>query len=360
MFLKGLEPAIRKIDDNFKLICDEKISLKDVQTCIKALKDNKSPGNDGLIGEFYKDHSKTLAPFLVAMFEEALEKEELPPTLKQGLIKLIPKPNKDKLSIENWRPISLLNNDATIFASIFARRLKLGLNDIIDEEQSGFMPGRNIINNIRLILDMIDCNYYIPDDSLILFVDFYKAFDTISHQFMIRTIESFGFGERFQKAVETLYKGCNSSVKLTCGTTPRFCINRGIRQGCPLSPFLFLLVTQVMSVHLKNNPFKGINALDREFKLAQLADDTTLFLKDKYEVSKAISCIDEFSVVSGLRMNLNKSVLLPIKGNDLSDLNGIPVKRTVTYLGVVVVKNDRCNLNFNPITQQIAKRFNMW
>lgn len=63
------------------------------------------------------------------MFEEALEKEELPPTLKQGLIKLIPKPNKDKLGVENWRPISLLNNDAMIFASVFAQTPKLGLND---------------------------------------------------------------------------------------------------------------------------------------------------------------------------------------------------------------------------------------
>ncbi len=362
MFLKGLEPDIKKIDDNFKLICDQKILVKDVQTCIKALKDNKSPGNDGLTGEFYKVFSKTLAPFLTAMFEEALEKEELPPTLKQGLIKLIPKPNKDKLNIENWRPISLLNNDAKIFASVFAKRLKLGLDDIIDEEQSGFIPGRNIVNNIRLVLDMIDYSWYIPDDSFILFVDFYKAFDTVNHQFMIRTIEFFGFGGRFQKAIKTLYKGCNSSVKLACGTTPRFCISRGIRQGCPLSPFLFLLVTQVMAAHIKKNTFRGINALNKEFKLAQLADDTTIFLRDRYEISKAIECIDEFSQVSGLKMNLNKSVLLPIKGNDLSELNGIPVKNTVTYLGVHIDKNEtnRCSLNFDPIIQQITKRFNMW
>lgn len=81
-----------------------------------------------------------MAPFLIAAFEEAIDKGELPPTLQQGLIKLIPKPKKDKLSIENWRPISLLNNDAKIFAMIFAKRLKLGLEDIIDEEQSGFVP----------------------------------------------------------------------------------------------------------------------------------------------------------------------------------------------------------------------------
>lgn len=153
---------------------------------MKALKDNKSPGNYGLVGEFYKDYSKTLAPFLVAMFEESLEKEKLPPTLKQGLIKLIPQPNKDKLRIENWRPISLLNNDAKIFASIFTKRLKLGLNDIIDEEQSGFMPGRNIVNNIcTLLITMI---IFLMKALSVLSVDFYKAFDTISHQLMFRTI----------------------------------------------------------------------------------------------------------------------------------------------------------------------------
>lgn len=74
-----------------------------------------------------------------------------------------------------------MNNDAKLFASVFAQRLKLGENDVIDEEQSGFVPWRNIMNNIRLILDMNDYNYYIPDDSLILFVDFYKAFNTINH-----------------------------------------------------------------------------------------------------------------------------------------------------------------------------------
>lgn len=362
VFLKGIEPETKKIDDEFKSICDQKIDIIDVQNCISALKDNKSPGNDGLISEFYKDFNATLAPFLVAMFEEALEKEELPPTLKQGLIKLIPKPQKDKLNIENWRPISLLNNDAKIFALIFAKRLKLGLNEIIDEEQSGFMPGRNITNNIRLILDMIDYNEYILDDSLILFIDFYKAFDTISHQFITRVIQFFGFGEGFLKVVRTLYKGCNGSVKLTNGTTPRFDIRRGIRQGCPLSPLLFLLVAQAMAVHIKKYQFLGIRALGREFKLSQLADDTAIFLKNKFEVSKVISCIGEFSAVSGLRMNLNKSVLFPIKNSDLVQLDNIPVKKSVTYLGVVIDKNadNRCELNYNPIIQQVSKKFNMW
>lgn len=251
LFIKGIEKEIKGINEGFKVICDRKVDLVEVQKCIASLKDNKSPGSDGLINEFYKTFIKNLAPFLVDVFEEAIDRGELPPTLRQGLIKLIPKPKKDKLSIENWRPISLLNIDAKLFAMIFAKRLKLGLEDIIDEEQSGFMPGRNICNNIRLVLDMIDYNDYVLDDSFILFVDFYKAFDAISHQFMFKTIHSFGFGKRFCKAVKTLYKDSNSSIGLAHGTTPRFNIKRGIRQGCPLSPFLFILVTQIMAIHIK-------------------------------------------------------------------------------------------------------------
>uniref|UniRef100_A0A3B3CA37 Reverse transcriptase domain-containing protein n=1 Tax=Oryzias melastigma TaxID=30732 RepID=A0A3B3CA37_ORYME len=362
LFVNNIKDKIEKISETLGKTCDQKIKTEEVDHCIKSLKDNKSPGNDGLTSEFYKFFIDKLTPFLVNLFEEDLEIGILPPTLRQGLIKLIPKSQKDKLCIENWRPISLLNNDAKIFALIFAKRLKPGLNDIIDEEESGFMPGRNISNNIRLILDMIDYNEYIRDDSFILFVDFYKAFDTISHSFMIRVIKEFGFGERFLKAIEVLYNGCNSSIKLAHGTTPRFDINRGIRQGCPLSPFLFLLVAQVMALHIKKDQFRGITALGREFKLSQLADDTTIFLANKNEIPNAIKAIKDFSQVSGLKMNINKSVLFPLKDCDLSEINGISIKTSLTYLGIIIDKNEtnRSDVNFKPITEQITKRYNTW
>lgn len=86
---------------------------------------------------------------------------------------------------------------------------------------------------------------------LMEFVDFYKAFDTVSHQFMLQVIQCLGFGNRFLRAVQTLYKGSNSSVKVTNGTTPRFNISRGI------SPFLFLLVTQVMATHIEKKQLSG-------------------------------------------------------------------------------------------------------
>jgi len=100
------------------------------------------------------------------------------------------------------------------------------------------MPNRHIHNNMHLILDMIDYSDLFPNDSysFILFIDFYKAFDTIEHNFILKSISFFGFGNYFYKAIQTLYNGCSSSVKLETGTSERLSISRGIRQGCPVSP----------------------------------------------------------------------------------------------------------------------------
>ncbi len=96
--------------------------------------------------------------------------------------------------IENWRPISLLNNDYKILALILSKRIKNVLNSIIDETQSGFLNNRHISNNIRLVLDIFDYLNLISDDSFLLFLDFYKAFDTLEHHFNFQCLEKFVFG----------------------------------------------------------------------------------------------------------------------------------------------------------------------
>ncbi len=197
-----------------------------------------------------------------------------------------------------------------------------------------------ISNNIRLILDLIDYKEFITDNSCILFVDFFKAFDTIDHNFMLETLIFFGFGEYFLKAIQTLYNDCNSPIKLSHGTTSRFKINRGIRQGCPISPFLFLLVTQTMAIHIKRDTFCGIKILEKELKCSQLADDTAI-KKNETEIKKAIDCLNIFSSVSGVCLNINKCVLFPLKICNYNNILGIPVKEMVDYLGIRSVKIKR-------------------
>uniref|UniRef100_A0A3Q3BIJ9 Reverse transcriptase domain-containing protein n=1 Tax=Kryptolebias marmoratus TaxID=37003 RepID=A0A3Q3BIJ9_KRYMA len=360
-FLRSLTDT-KKIDMDSKESCDKPIILQEIICAIENLKSNKSPGPDGLTSELYKTFSKQLAPFLQELFLECINNESLPPTLTQGLITLIPKPKKDLLFIDNWRPICLLNNDYKIFAHIFAKRIKSVLENIIDESQSGFMENRHISNNIRLVLDLIDYSHLCPDDSFILFLDFYKAFDTIEHEFIFHALEKFGFGSYFSSAIKTMYTNGNCTIRLNAGTSPRFFLKRGVRQGCPISPYLFLLCTQLLTDAIKLSPIKGITAAGQEIIISQLADDTTLFLKNSSQIPLSIDLINSFSAASGLCLNIKKCELLAIKHCDISSICGIPVKDSVNYLGICITKDkdSRCPLNFNSIIDRTQKKLNQW
>lgn len=353
---------LKSISFDQRDLCDKQVTLEEVRLAIQQLKLNKSPGTDGLTSEFYITFCDKLAPFLHSVFTESIHNQTLPPTLYQGLLTLIPKPNKDSLRIDNWRPICLLNNDYKILAGIFAKRLKTVLDHIIDETQTGFMKGRHISNNIRLVLDLIDYAEYCPDDSFILFLDFCKAFDTIEHKFMFQALQKFGLGKYFCSAIETMYKKANCSIKMHTGTSPHFDLGCGIRQGCPVSPYLFLICAQLLSDFIKQSPIKGISIADREIVISQLADDTSLFLKNASQISVAVNRISVFSRASGLHLNFSKCELLPLKTCNSTSISNIPVKESVTYLGITINKNtsNRCPMNFNHIIEKTQKKFNSW
>ncbi len=228
------------------------------------------------------------------MFSESIQSENLPPNLTQRLQTLIPKPKKDTSLIDNWRPICLLNNDYKILACILAKRLKSVLNSVIDETQSGFMPKRHIANNIRLVLDLFDYSELINDDSFILFLDFYKEFDSLNHEFILLSLKKLGFGDPFCKFVRTLYSNANFSINLKWGTSPRFQLSRGVRQGCPVSPYLILIAAQLLSSSLSSSALQVITVANKYILISQLADDTALFLKDKLQIPVAIELIKVF------------------------------------------------------------------
>ena len=170
-----------------------------------------------------------------------------------------------------------LNNDVNLLSLTFARRLKPCLQTIIDDCQSGFMSGRHISNNVCLILDLTDYREFIDDNSLTLFIDYYKAFDTIEHSFLFNTLDFFGLGSYFKSAIQTLYNRYSSSVKLLNGTTHSFNIKRGIKQGDPIASFLFLLIMQTMVLHINKDYLRGIQLAESQLTCFQLADDTTIF-----------------------------------------------------------------------------------
>ena len=306
-FFDKVSPFIPNISRENCELCEGPITLDELKVIITKMPPNKSPGPDGLPYEFYLTFWEDLKYMLLEVFEDCAKNSELTVSMKQGLISLIPKPSKDLLYLDNWRPITLLNSDYKLLVALYAKRLKFCLEEIISTTQSGFMKGRHISNNIRLVLDMLDYPELLEDKALILFLDFYKAFDTVEHPFIFEALQHFGFEENFRNIINVLYTNINSCVSLAHGTSPRFDVKRGIRQGCPISPFLFLLAAELLNVFMVNCvDVEGIKIGENVLTISQLADDTCLFLKDELQVPIVIDALGMFSLASGLYINKHK------------------------------------------------------
>ncbi len=208
------------------------------------------------------------------------------------------------------------------------------------------------------MLDLLDYNDRIDDDGFILFLDFCKAFDRVEHPFILDTWQHFGFGECFREIIRMLYSDINSSV--LSGTCSRFEVKRGIRQGCPASPLLFIMSAEILAILLKNcEDVQHLNVMGHSFIVSQLADDTT---KNEAQIPKALEVISSFSESSGLQLNLKKCELMAIHDHPLTSIAGIPIKNEVKYLGITISKDlkYREKTNFEDILKKSKTILHTW
>jgi hypothetical protein len=145
-------------------------------------------------------------------------------------------------------------------------------------------------------------------DGIIAFLDFEKAFDSIDWRIIDESLEKFNIGPNFRRWVKCIYNKITSCVT-NCGySSEDFKITRGVRQGCPLSAYLFIIVAEILAIKIrKNKGIKGINIGNTEIKVIQMADDTTSFLKDTESLKEILVTLDKFKVLAGLKLNLSKS-----------------------------------------------------
>ena len=270
--------------------CEGYITLPELRRALNDMELNKSPGLDGLTSNFYKHFWDLFGNELADIYNYGFEHEILSVTQRRGVITLIFKKN-DRTKLKNWRPITLLTTDYKILTKALANRLKNVLPMIIHTDQTACVKGRTINDNASLIRDAI---YYANETNkklAIITVDQLKAFDRVNHGFLFKTLEKFGFGSQFIKWIKILYKQVCSSVKVNSWLTAFIGLERGLRQGCPLSMPLYILTAEILALQIRaNKQIQGLTLPDSEeqVKLSQYADDTTLLVANDRSINEVL------------------------------------------------------------------------
>ena len=168
-------------------------------------------------------------------------------------------------------------------------------------------------------------------------IDFEKAFDSLNWNFLLKSLEFFGFGESFLGWIKTFYKNISSCVINNGFSTPSFNLKRGVRQGDPLSPSLLIIVLELLALSIRNNDqIRGIAVDSFEIKLVIFADDMASIVRDKSSHRTLFDTIYLFSTYSGLKVNHDKTEILLLRNMEVSssDLSVNEISKGIKILGV--------------------------
>ncbi len=283
---------------------------------------------------------------------------------KTSLISLLLKKGKDPLDCSSYSPISLIPCDPKIYAKVFASRMEKVIHSLIKEDQTGFIKGRNASDNMHRLLHILDFADSHPTPCAVFSLDAEKAFDRLEWNYMWAVLQCFGFSEHLISMIKTLYHSPAASVITGNIISPSFPLQRGTRQGCLLSPLLFCLSLEPLAQAIRKSEV-SIKIHDHNHSISLYADDIILYL-DHFDisVSSIIKEVDNFSSLSGYKINWSKSALMPINNVKVNSSipSFIPIKESFLYLGITIYKNIHKSArdNFNNILVKVKNDIQRW
>lgn len=204
-------------------------------------------------------------------------------------------------------------------------------------------------------------------EGLLVAIDFAKAFDSVRWSFIFQVLQAFNFGESFIEYVQLIFVDIQSCLYNSKFTSAPFSPGRGVRQGCCVSPSIFLLAAEILAILIRENGnIKGIRSHDSELKLAQFADDTTCFLADQDSLRELLSTMSTFASWSGLSINKSKTKIISphLLNEGIGTVDGMPVVDRTKILGIWVgIDNTEANTytwNFKNQLEKISSICDSW
>lgn len=347
---------------------DEPISNEEITRAVGAMQCSKCPGPDGFPVEFYRKFIHKLAPLLLSMYTYSFQIGTLPPTLLRATVSLILKKDKDPLSCNSYRPISLINVDYKILSKLLAKRLETVLPSVINPDQTGFIKGRYAFSNIRRLLNVIYNSSELGDQEFVISLDAEKAFDRVEWEYLFYVLRKFGFGKQFISWVKLLYTSPLASIKTNGMDSDYFPLFRGTRQGCPMSPLLFALAIEPLAISFRSNKhIIGITRNNIEQRVSLYADDLLLYIsKPDISIPTVLSILEHFGRISGYKLNYTKSELFPLNlAVQQYPLTRFPfriVSDCFTYLGIKITAKfgNLFKCNFTPLLERVRHDLDRW
>ena len=250
--LADIQPADTDLD-----ICTDPPSLEEVTAAIKAMKSGKAPGADGVTAEMLKADVNVTAPIVTEIFKQIWEEGQIPEAWKTGLIFKLPKKG-DLGDCNNWRGITLLSLTSKVFSRIVLSRLTAVLEKDLRPQQAGFRPGRSCSDHIFTLRQILEQSKEWNTPLYIIFIDLEKAFDSIHQESLWKILRHYGVPSKLVQVVAMLYSDFKSQVICDSELTEAFNVSTGVKQGCILSPFLFILAMDWIMKNSTDGERRGI------------------------------------------------------------------------------------------------------
>ena len=345
-FLGELEPPKIPIEKCNALISD--FTPHEIDNVIYNLNLSSAPGIDNFSNLFIKKVYILIKPLLLKSFNAVKNRtDKFPDELKVSYLKVIPKKSNPEL-IKNWRPITISSVIHKIYCKALANRITKILPDILSDSQKAYRKTHNICEASLNTIVNISASIKNEEPMFTISSDFSKAFDRLSHEYIFKALSAFGFPNEFILIIKDWLTNRKSCIKLDDGTFSKFFdIYAGSPQGDPLSGFIFIICIELLLLRIQHDPVlkPNINLFQEQPCSSNegFADDIITFTPpNKRSLDRVIEIFNEFSKLSGLKLNKDKTFVL-VSGcepsNELIDMineSGLSYATSITHLGIFI------------------------
>jgi retron-type reverse transcriptase len=347
------------------------IQESEIKNVVVSLHSEKAPGPDGFIGLFYKCYWTLVKEDLTAAINDFYNfRCKNLHLVNEANVVLLPK--KEVLdSIDKFRPISLINSFMKIVTKILANRLAPRMNEIVSVAQNAFIQKRSIHDNFLYVQRVIMKMHKRGQPALFIKLDISRAFDSINWAYLLDVLKALGFSQRWRDWIALILGSSSSKIIINGEQTNRINHKRGVRQGDPLSPFLFILamdpLQRMIDKAAQARLLGSVLPKGAKLRCSLYADDVAVFVRaDKTDLKVLKTILEVFEGCLGLKINFDKTEIFPIRypesfwSNLVEVFLGKYANLPGKYLGLPLHFRKIKRISLQPLLEKINNRLAGW